>query len=449
MIGEEGRSSTGDDEPWLVLFHGQSQVFYSTSNPKQIHRCRIPQFVDSHIIGHSQYGWLILRREIDDTATSFSLLNPVTLETIELPALNNLTGGTFTRCELTCPPSNPNCRVVIANNKTPQLAHCKPGDETWSVQTFSEEFAALYRLVICNQSLYALTANSQLLEITMNNTDDDDDDNNNNSLVASLLVESYPRDLIPRYTERMGYWNLVESGGELLWIILCHRKHSNCELDWVLVHKLDRSSMSWVRVNTLDGRAVFISPNGYSFPDGYSFSCSCNNNNGIKPNCIYFFLSDDYQKLFAFDVERGQALQWKYASSSDDDHDDDEPLLDVAFINYPAGHRTTPRFSLAGVETSEIDPERVQVEVHNETKRVEKEKKKEKENEEVEEEEEALIWKLPREIFTNIAKKLIDCRSFRTCCRKLKSAIPLPPPLYPWFFYFKQYKGDLNFQDLV
>ncbi|CAL1410349.1 unnamed protein product [Linum trigynum] len=52
-------------------------------------------------------------------------------------------------------------------------------------------------------------------------------------------------------------------------------------------------------------------------------------------------------------------------------------------------------------------------------------------------------------MFTNIAKKLIDCRSFRTCCRTLKSVIPLPPPPYPWFFYFKHYKGNLNFQDLM
>ncbi|CAI0445065.1 unnamed protein product [Linum tenue] len=417
------------DAPWLVFSQGQSQIFYSTSNPKHVHRCRIPELVDNLIIGYSQYGWLILRREIDDTATEFSLLNPITLETIRLPSLINSTGR-FERGELTLPPTDPNCRVVIADNETPQLAHCKPGggaDDTWTVQTFSEEFGAFCGLVLCRGSLYAVTGNSQLVEITMDA---------NNTLVGKILVDQGPLSL--PYTVGSQNWNLVESSGELLWVIVCYRKFSDKELEFVLVYELDKSSMSWVQVNTLNGRAIFISPNRCSF------SCPCATS-GTKPNCIYFFLGgDNFRKFFAFDVERGQSSQFPLLAHSEgqteltDDDEDDEPIPHVAFLSYGAtAHQTTPQCGLFDETTSEKDVEEAEAEAQCETQMVEEEKQR------------ALILKLPSDILANIAKGLVDYRNFRNCCRTLNSAIPLSPPPYPWLFYFKHYKGNLNFLDLM
>ncbi|CAL1392136.1 unnamed protein product [Linum trigynum] len=136
---------------------------------------------------------------------------------------------------------------------------------------------------------------------------------------------------------------LVESGGELLQLLICMRGTGQYDVEFLQVYKLTRSrslsassssssSYSWVQVKSLEGREIFVSRLS-------AFSCSPKpGQKGPKPNCIYFF-QHGYRTI-AFDVETGQSSLFLLAPPKVDLYPD-SPTFSIAFLSYDRGQTMT------------------------------------------------------------------------------------------------------------
>ncbi|CAL1403048.1 unnamed protein product [Linum trigynum] len=124
-------------EPWLVQFHGErnqrSQTFYSMSQRRR-HVESIPE-IRSHRIAATSHGWLLLIWDCREYDHDCFLLNPATMEKIQLPDWPDL-DSTYEYCFLSSPPTVPDCVVLftLSTDEETTFLYCKPGDEDWKRQ---------------------------------------------------------------------------------------------------------------------------------------------------------------------------------------------------------------------------------------------------------------------------------------------------------------------------
>ncbi|CAL1407346.1 unnamed protein product [Linum trigynum] len=159
-------------EPWLVYLHGDEKpnVTKLYSLPQRRHNViNIPGLRSTHKIDTSSHGWLVITVFGDDDCEDDYLLNPVTMEKIQLPKWPE-PDLAYAFCTLSSPPHDRSCVVMyILDSDQKVFLYCKPGDESWTRQEVQApcncpavgyNFDAItsinneiYGLTICCQSL--------------------------------------------------------------------------------------------------------------------------------------------------------------------------------------------------------------------------------------------------------------------------------------------------------
>ncbi|CAI0551410.1 unnamed protein product [Linum tenue] len=159
-------------EPWLVYLHGgeKPNVTKLYSLPQRRHNViNIPGLRSTHKIDTSSHGWLVITVVGDDDCEDDYLLNPVTMEKIQLPKWPG-PDLAYAFCTLSSPPHDRSCVVMyILDTDQKVFLYCKPGDESWTRQEVQApcncpavgyNFDAItsinneiYGLTICCQSL--------------------------------------------------------------------------------------------------------------------------------------------------------------------------------------------------------------------------------------------------------------------------------------------------------
>ncbi|KAJ3699543.1 hypothetical protein LUZ61_003248 [Rhynchospora tenuis] len=152
--------------PWLLLpriTEGSDQsdelIFYDPFQSKT-HRFQSPYVRGKHICG-SSYGWLVLEHDL-----KFSLFNPITQCTIDLPSFNapatffdyDIMGLCAQRAMLSGNPSEEGCVVVawfsIFTNW--ELGFCRIGDTQWTGLLTGERRQHLLDFACCKNLVYAV-----------------------------------------------------------------------------------------------------------------------------------------------------------------------------------------------------------------------------------------------------------------------------------------------------
>ena len=142
----------------------------------------------------------------------------------------------------------------------------------------------LSRTVTCNGELYALTFCRTLVRVNVDKAD--------NIIMEPLQSNPLNRD---KFTVQFQDW-LVESAGEIHYILIAFGGIRFKEVIEVKVFKLDFCRMVWGRVATLKGHAIFLN-------ESNGFSCPATGK-GVECDCIYFTLEED-KGLYSFNVKDG------------------------------------------------------------------------------------------------------------------------------------------------
>nr|KYP61210.1 Putative F-box protein At3g25750 family [Cajanus cajan] len=130
------------------------------------------------------------------------------------------------------------------------------------------------------------------------------------SLAVIEVVDSSPRvtglsatRMVPSVSSKHFREYLLESEGEILLVYLISRKSSVHNVDGVEVYRLNFARLSWLKLETLGERAVFVGSN-----------CSMSvmaSEVGCRKNCIYFRHPVDDDLWWVYDMESGNiSLGW-------------------------------------------------------------------------------------------------------------------------------------------
>ncbi|XP_057969394.1 F-box/kelch-repeat protein At1g57790-like [Malania oleifera] len=269
--------------PWLVFSHGKhksTQTFYNVAEDCYYVKS-IPDMCQKYICA-SCHGWLVI---MDINSDDFFLLNPVSMEKIELPPWNSFT---LESCVLSLPPSNPNCIVVVfaASLGEPYIRFCRPGDCRWTDCELGSLLEMLRFPTTCNGKIYGLTkvkGSLATLEFVGSNVS-----------VRKLVTEKRPWPSLVGITQSGAH--LVESGGEL-YLVVTALVGEAAKLRDVEVFKMDFPSLTWLEVESLGDRAFFVDGNW-----GNSVSCSSAASR-IKGNAIYYIDGRRDKNLYVFHLE--------------------------------------------------------------------------------------------------------------------------------------------------
>ncbi|GKV08986.1 hypothetical protein SLEP1_g20552 [Rubroshorea leprosula] len=280
-------------DPWLVQVHGkkdENQTFFNVSEGRY-HVKSIPQMRGKEICT-SSFGWLVLG---DDQSHDCFLLNPVSMQKIQLPSYSL----DYNFCLLTSPPEQPNCLVLFITCETIRRSgvfisvnmsfrFCHPGDHNW-VELKREPVEDRGQLII---SATCFDGRIYLL----------------NSSGNFVLVEVKP-DLrfthqgigrLPprkRGTCRWTFTKLIDVGGDLFLIQqICHllNLQEDVQIDDFIIYRLNVDLKVWEMVENIGDLAFFLSPTSKAWCWG--------SKSGIKGNTIYFIQHNDLS-LYAFDLE--------------------------------------------------------------------------------------------------------------------------------------------------
>ncbi|KAM7469334.1 hypothetical protein LguiA_007517 [Lonicera macranthoides] len=148
----------GSDDPWLVFFHGkrgQNQTFYSILDGHN-HVKNIPCLRRKYICT-SSHGWMVLRSMNSDECF---LLNPTTMEKIQLPPLD----FHFKLCVLSSSPVDPSCTIVFISCPRDDVVTFRffsPKKSTtvdcWIKQDVTIENGGIDVVTSCDGKIYGLT----------------------------------------------------------------------------------------------------------------------------------------------------------------------------------------------------------------------------------------------------------------------------------------------------
>ncbi|EEF52799.1 conserved hypothetical protein [Ricinus communis] len=285
--------------PFLLLPYYQNNPdrrgFYNISDDK-IYVLELPEAYEKRCCG-SSHGWLIM---VEDSPSIF-LLNPLTRERIELPALSTFSifptdvvfensrnlnenfimrekfhiRDTFiVKAILSSDPSlDTNFMAVVIYGVNENLAFCRSGDAAWTVIDETTSPPRRYKDALFRAGkLFAVDQTGGISILTEENT---------------MIRFADP----PLVSSRTGYkqWYLASYSEEELLIVCRYRKvvpDYEYKTERFEIYKLDDGG--WKKKESLGDKMLFLGGNG-------SLSISALDYSKCKGNCIYF--TDDYIRL--------------------------------------------------------------------------------------------------------------------------------------------------------
>ncbi|KAK3011273.1 hypothetical protein RJ639_012018 [Escallonia herrerae] len=214
--------------PWLTYIHEyfDEDPFFCTMPPslsssKHVETRSIP-YLRGKAIEMVCYGWLILHSLGIDNHDYFSILNPITSESIDLPPLKVRKNLRSSRCVLSLPPGNHDSALLIfrrkkdSENKPHSIQFCsllhRKWKKTWYHQIFKDDddvecYEFLCRAVNMSGKLYAITELSKMLVMIDVVLDPREEDST--ELVIRSLGSQLPILNRPFSCFHFTWWNLV------------------------------------------------------------------------------------------------------------------------------------------------------------------------------------------------------------------------------------------------
>ncbi|XP_026450460.1 uncharacterized protein LOC113350527 isoform X2 [Papaver somniferum] len=296
--------------PWLVIPYGKGekfQAFYNFSEPNNTN-CRkfIPELKGkSAYQKNSHQGWLIVLcddDEFDYTPWNYGdcfLLNPLTMESIELPSFlywYTLDGYCLSDCLLTSPPKssstsatleagNGNSMVFMLFRREGKkgkasLLFCHPGDEKWRTYMIEDIYGVgeLRSMCYFKGKLYIMCFGDEHLEIEIQHELEPKIPSTSKIQVSNDVTYESMGGVLD--SQILRYY--VETSDEIFMIDKCfitRGVYQYC-VTIMIILKLDFSTMSWVEVTSLDDHVLFISRTT-------RLSCSARGL-GFTQGCVYF-----------------------------------------------------------------------------------------------------------------------------------------------------------------
>lgn len=288
--------------PFLLLPYHQSSPnqrgFYNITDGKT-YSLELPEAYEKRCCGTS-HGWLIMVEE----SPAIFLLNPLTRARIGLPSLSsfptfptkivfensrNLNKNLIAREKLHIrdtfvvkaivsadPSLTTNFMVVVIYGLTENLAFCRSGDAAWTPIIDETSPPPRYKDVMFREgNLYVVDQMGRISICNVENT-------------PTMIHVADPPPIPPR----MGYkqWYLSSLNEELLLLGRYRKVIPDYEYrtDRFEVYKLDVNGGSWLKVESLGDKILFLGWNS-------SLSISAQNYTNCKGNCIYF--ADDYMRI--------------------------------------------------------------------------------------------------------------------------------------------------------
>ncbi|RZC52917.1 hypothetical protein C5167_021344, partial [Papaver somniferum] len=307
--------------PWLVTPYGKGEKFQSFYNICEPNNTSCRKFIPE-LKGKSAYqknshqGWLIILcddDEFDYTPWNYGdcfLLNPLTMESIELPSFvywYTLDGYCLSDCLLSSPPKsrtstnvggNGNSMVFMLFSRKDKpgeeiLVFCYPGDKEWRTHKFSDISGVgnLRWMSYFKDKLYITLYGEKYLEIDIQHASEP-------VLSISKIDVSYniKYDSIGGIFDSRVLTYYVESADEIFMIrkfFIIRGVYQDCVTNMV-ISKLDFLTMSCVEVTSLDDHVLFISSN--------TRLCCSAKELGLTRGCVYFTQPGE-MILYKYDLE--------------------------------------------------------------------------------------------------------------------------------------------------
>ncbi|PIA56447.1 hypothetical protein AQUCO_00700643v1 [Aquilegia coerulea] len=258
----------------------KTRSLYNVVN-KRILNFKVRVHQDRIIVG-SSHGWLVTF--FRENRRFISLLNPFLSvnNEIRLPYVkskNEVDFDILAKVVLSKnPTSNPNDYIAMAilGPSHCQLAYFKPGDKVWT--HLPDKYCLMSDALYYKDQFYCVNQMGKVFTFDLN------DDHNPRITTVSPYMD----------ISSIGKYFLVESSGELLLVcrlsrleVIATNSHLVTEYYYGGFHvfKLDSVGFRWIKVDDLEGRALFVGGNA-------SISVLASDFPGCKPNSVY--LNDDY-----------------------------------------------------------------------------------------------------------------------------------------------------------
>ncbi|XP_022718508.1 uncharacterized protein LOC111276861 [Durio zibethinus] len=263
--------------PWLVISHGefdQRQTFFSISQ-YQYYTKIIPEMRNKQVCC-SSFGWLVL---LDLVSFDCSLLNLISMETIQLPPFNMK----FDTCILTALPSDPNCRILFFNLIEDEFLFCSLDDCEFSKQKLEDD--DVISVTTFGGKTYCISSEYCLLTIEFEGS---------SLRFTKLTVQKTESKLFNFTIQRKNY--LVEFFGEMLLVCKIYSPRL-CEwASYFEVFRFDFYKREWIEVKSIGNNAIFLTDQCYG-------SCSSVvEESDIRRNSIYYTQYED-RNLYVYDLE--------------------------------------------------------------------------------------------------------------------------------------------------
>ncbi|GKV43383.1 hypothetical protein SLEP1_g50681 [Rubroshorea leprosula] len=283
-----------DEEKMCFSSIGDEKHHFVQTTPPELHGKEVQAYYHGWFIlldkeNQQRWIWSLWYQE-----KRYSLWNPLTFESINLPPLTLKAKREIGFCILSSPPGNPDSMLILYETKDPSLIFFRIGIaigyKQWIHQTIKlmlDKYDVLTNPVICNRTLYCHTfSRPKLVKIELGMPDF--------RLPLTLFEEC-----IPSFGEDSIMFSnyMIESCGELFLIYLVKRasvdgQQSPLQVISVEVFGLDFSAMVWNKVESIKNRAFFVSVIS-------SFSCPVTS---LPESHIYFTLPMD-KSLYSFNMD--------------------------------------------------------------------------------------------------------------------------------------------------
>ncbi|XP_043725762.1 F-box/kelch-repeat protein At1g57790-like [Telopea speciosissima] len=231
-----------------------------------------------------KFGWLLLSRTHSGSdcvsTTSFFLYSPFINRRIDLPDLNSK----FDVATFSSLPTSPDCVffVLCCFPDKVNISTCRQGEMVWSSKSFSggDGFSPIKDVVYLKKKFYCSNIRGGLATF-------DVDQQSWSVLSEPMVIMNAP---VISYSNSFLVGD--EDDGELFFVLICSS-------GWVLVHKLDRSEMNWIKVHNLQDKSLFLSSSSTSIVISKN-----KRTKWVKMNRIYYCLPGEAPRFYSFKAGR-------------------------------------------------------------------------------------------------------------------------------------------------
>lgn len=237
------------NHPWLVIFDGDKfarHAFYSVSKDQHLKK-EIPELRNKQVL-QASYGWWLL---IDDDQLDCCLMNPKTMEKIQLPKVVEYN---HYRCTLSKPPTETDCYILLVG--TSSILFCRLGDDKFIQRSCDIDGGYLMTATNFQGKIFAsMGVYRGIVTVDFVNGD----------LVLKNLVKKDGQSCGFPYTINsddssitMVDDNLIESCGELLLVHLICCPSRMTKVLGFRIFRIDMTLMEWQELHTIGHRAIFL-----------------------------------------------------------------------------------------------------------------------------------------------------------------------------------------------